>query len=133
MGTNRFDIWHIAIPVADLDASVKFYTSLGLSLVGTDEYPSKKQAFVATRPGGFNIELFQPKTNGSDRRLPDHLAFDCDDLSAFRDSISAKFEGLPSIEEFDNGVKYLGLKDPDGVSIEFFEGRKIYEQSITRA
>ena len=50
---TSFDIWHIAIPVDDLDKSTDFYCKqLGFKLIGYDEYPSKKQAFIVTKENG---------------------------------------------------------------------------------
>ena len=128
----EFDIWHIAIPVKNLEKSVEFYTSLGFTLTGRDEFAAKKQAFVATKPGGFNIELFEPKNSTKTPQRPDHLAFECTNISSFRKTLSPENAAhlITDIEEFDNGVKYFEIKDPDGVSVQFFEGRKIYENSI---
>lgn len=134
---SGLDIWHVAIPVSNLARSEAFYIDcLGFTLVGRDEYPSKKQAFVAVRPGGFTIELFERlgKHSGEPALRPDHLAFECENIDAFRDRLlAAGLDDVPEVETFDNGVRYLGLNDPDNVYIEFFQGRKIYEASIRRA
>lgn len=126
----RFDAWHVAIPVADLEGSIAFYRRLGFTLLGRDEYEDKRQAYVATRPGGFALELFQPLGKWADapRKRPDHVAFDCADLAAFRAAAGVTTE----IRAFDNGVKYLPVVDPDGVELEFFEGRAIYECDTMR-
>jgi catechol 2,3-dioxygenase-like lactoylglutathione lyase family enzyme len=133
---SGLDIWHVATPVSNLAKSEAFYiNSLGFVLVGRDEYPSKKQTFVAVRPGGFTIELFERlgKHAAEPALRPDHLAFECEDIDAFRAQLIASGAvEVPEIETFDNGVRYLGLNDPDGVYIEFFQGRKIYEASIRR-
>jgi glyoxylase I family protein len=134
---SGLDIWHVAIPVSDLAKSEDFYVSkLGFVLVGRDEYPSKKQAFVAVQPGGFTIELFERigKHAKEPALRPDHLAFECENIEAFRERLLvAGSSGVPEVETFDNGVRYFGLNDPDGVYIEFFQGRKIYEAGIRRA
>ena len=116
----ELDIWHVAIPVKDLNKSVTFYHKiLGLKLIGYDQYPSKKQAFVATKEGGFTIELFEPRGTATSKpiRLPDHLAFECRDIKKFqKDLVRNGLTSVPEIETFDNGVRYIGLEDPDGVS-----------------
>ena len=64
------------------------------------------------------------------RKLPDHVAFESENLSALRARLVAA--GLPDINEvetFDNGVKYLSVNDPDGVRLDFFEGRAKYEST----
>jgi len=130
----NFDIWHVAIPVNDLNRSVKFYCdTLGFVLIGFDEYPSKKQAFIAVRKGAFTIELFEPKPRQKNPKYPDHLAFECPNLNEYREKLLRNnLTDIPQIEIFDNGVQYLGLQDPDGITLEFFQGRHIYEQSISR-
>jgi catechol 2,3-dioxygenase-like lactoylglutathione lyase family enzyme len=130
---DDFDIWHIAIPVTNLDRSYAFYcTHLGFKVVGRDEYPSKRQLFVAVRDGGFTIELFEPKgpSAGESPRRPDHLAFECADIVLRREYILKSGLSTPDIETFGNGVRYFSLHDPDGVRVEFFQGRALYESSI---
>lgn len=131
MAMATFDIWHIAIPVSDMAHSIQFYKSLGFVLIGTDEGSSKRQAFLATKVGGFSIELFEPLKPSAEFKTPDHLAFECQNIENFRNSLLSHTSlDVPKIEEFDNGVKCLNLKDPDGVTLQFFEGRAIYENSI---
>ena len=36
---------------------------------------------------------------------------------------------VPEVANFDD-VKYFGLQDPDGVTIEFFQGRSSYEKFL---
>jgi catechol 2,3-dioxygenase-like lactoylglutathione lyase family enzyme len=127
------DIWHVAIPVSDLGKSVEFYSGLlGLKVIGFDEYSSKKQAFVATKPGGFTIELFEAKGPRKEEapKRPDHLAFECADLKALRERLVARSKDIPEIETFDNGIHHIGLEDPDGVTIDLFQGRAIFEEEI---
>jgi catechol 2,3-dioxygenase-like lactoylglutathione lyase family enzyme len=126
-----FDIWHVAIPVSDLERSVEFWCGrLGWSLLGRGEYEDKRQAYVGVRPGGFVVELFEPLGEAAERqpRRPDHLAFECDDIESFRESIG---EAEP-VRTFDNGVRYLRIADPDGVELEFYQGRAIFEDAALR-
>jgi hypothetical protein len=99
--------------------------------MGRDEYTTKKQAFVSVEDEGFAIELFEPKQNKEEKLMskPDHLAFEVEDLTGFRDQLIKRRPEMetPAIERYDNGVQCLGLKDPDGMPIEFFHGRKIYD------
>ena len=129
-----FDIWHVAIPVRQLSSSVQFYCDqLGFTLFGLDEQSSKKQAFIQSGKSEFTIELFEPKDPAYSPQRPDHLAFECENIVQYRDWLLKNgLPDIPEILEFDNGVKYLPLRDPDGVALEFFQGRKIYEDSIAR-
>ena len=127
-----FDIWHVAIPVKDLDKSVDFYCgTLGFVLIGRDDIASKKQAFVAVRKGGFSLELFQPTAFVESPRMPDHLAFECEDLQQFRTTLAGRGLDTSKVAEYDNGVQQLRLSDPDGVTLDFFQGRKLYEDMIS--
>lgn len=130
MAEPGFDVWHVAIPVADLERSLAFYLDLGFALAGRDEYSSTRQAFVRTRPGGFTIELFQPEKRPSKARRPDHLAFECEDVVAYRKRLEARGLRPPRIETYDNGVRTFSIADPEGVRLDFFQGRAIYERSL---
>jgi catechol 2,3-dioxygenase-like lactoylglutathione lyase family enzyme len=125
------EVWHVAFPVSDIERSVGFYCGrLDFMLLGRDEYPSKKQAFVALRDGGFTLELFEPLGRWAEAppKRPDHVAFECANLSVFRALVREPAE----IETFDNGVQFLRLLDPDGVELHFFRGRSIYERVTLR-
>lgn len=125
-------IWHIAIPVRNLDTSVEFYRkALGFQVIGFDEYSTKKQAFIELGRGGFTLELFQPKQSDFVFRHPDHLAFECLDLRATREQILQNgLLNVDQVEDFENGLLYLSLTDPDDIKLELFQGREIYENSI---
>ena len=126
-----FNIWHVALSVKDLEKSMEFYCQkMGFELLGLDEQESKKQAFVEIQKGGFTLELFQLKDPVSQAKLPDHIAFNCKDLKKYREYLIANGLQPPEILDFDNGVSQLRLKDPDGVELEVFQGREIYDESI---
>ncbi|MHB8528567.1 MAG: VOC family protein [Caulobacteraceae bacterium] len=128
--SGPIDIWHIAVPVDDLERSVTFYCrNLGFDMVGRDEYPTMRQAFVSLGKGGFTIELFVPQGEEADapRLRPDHLAFECSDIASYRTSVIASGVRVPAVETFPGGMKHFQLSDPDGVKLDFFEGRAGYE------
>jgi len=127
------NMWHVAIPVEDLQRSVNFYCKvLGFSLLGYDEYSSKKQAFVEVTKGGINLELFEPKTDKDSRlsRKPDHLAFEVHNMEEFYQNLKNQFIDSSKVSVSEDGMKCMSLKDPDGMPIEFFEGRHLYEEYI---
>lgn len=132
--SRKIEIWHVAHPVTDLDRSVAFYCDhLGFDLVGRDAYPTMRQAFVALGQRGFTIELFVPLGEEADkpRRAPDHLAFEAIDLVAYREGVIAAGLPVPPIEVFEGGMKHFALEDPDGLRLDFFQGRDGYESFIS--
>jgi catechol 2,3-dioxygenase-like lactoylglutathione lyase family enzyme len=126
-----FDVWHVAIPVSRLERSFDFYCGqLGFDAVGWEDYPSRRRLFVAVPGGGFRIELFEPDPDATIRR-PDHIAFDCRELEGLRAHMMKTGLEVPVIRTFENGVKFFVLTDPDGLPLEFFQGRAIYEASLS--
>ena len=131
---NAIEIWHVAIPVTDLERSVSFYCeNLGFDLVGRDQYPTMKQAFVSLGKSGFTLELFVPLGDEADKpwRLPDHLAFECQNIEDFRATVIGSGLSVPEIETFPGGMKHFELHDPDGVKLDFFQGRLGYDTFIS--
>ena len=130
------DIWHVACPVADLERSVAFYCDrLGFDLVGLDEDPTMRQAFVSLGKGGFCIELFVPlgEAAGEPQHPPDHLAFEAADLDAYRQRVADGGLAVPDVEVFEGGMKHFRLHDPDGLRLDFFQGRAGYETYLAGA
>jgi catechol 2,3-dioxygenase-like lactoylglutathione lyase family enzyme len=130
---GNIEIWHLAHPVADLDRSVAFYCDyLGFQLVGRDEYTTMRQAFVSLGQRGFTIELFFPlgEEANKPRRSADHLAFEAIDLAAYREIVIRAGLPVPKIEVFEGGMKHFALDDPDGLRLDFFQGRDGYETFI---
>jgi catechol 2,3-dioxygenase-like lactoylglutathione lyase family enzyme len=133
--SRNIEIWHVAHPVTDLERSVAFYCDcLGFELVGRDAYPTMRQAFVSLGKGGFTIELFTPLAGeaAKPRRAADHLAFEAADLDAYRESVIAAGLAVPPIEAFEGGMRHFALDDPDGLRLDFFQGRDAYEAFISR-
>jgi len=132
--SNGLEIWHLAIPVTDLERSVSFYCgNLGFELAGRDEYPSMRQAFVSLGRGGFTIELFVPlgEEAAKPRHLPDHLAFECRAIESYRAAVIASGFSVPEIETSPGGMKHFELRDPDGVKLDFFQGRAGYDAFLS--
>lgn len=132
--SDTIEIWHVAHPVSDLERSVSFYLGhLGFDLVGRDEYPAMRQAFVSLGRRGFTIELFVPLGDEAKkpRRSPDHIAFEATDLDAYRASLVASGLEVPEVEVFPGGMKHFALDDPDGLRLDFFQGRDGYEAFIS--
>ena len=132
--TSLIDIWHVAFPVIDLERSVSFYCGhLGFELVCRDEDATMRQAFVSLGPRGFTIELFVPLGDeaAKPRRVPDHLAFEAADLDAYREHVTASGLPAPEVEVFPGGMKHFALTDPDGLRLDFFQGREGFERFMS--
>ena len=131
-----FDIWHVAIPVTDLAKSEDFYVRvLGFELTGREDLPQRRQIFVRVREGGFSLLLFQPLMDslGLPQR-PDHLAFECAYIEKFRARlVAAGLTYLPRVETLPNGVRRFALSDPDGLQLQFFQGRELLESAFKTA
>jgi len=127
---GEIDVWHVAYPVADLDRSITFYCGcLGFELVGRD----KESAFVSLGKGGFTIELLaQPGDEAANPlRAPDHVAFEAGDLDVYREKLVHAGLAVPPVQLIGEGMKRFALSDPDGVRLDFFEGRKGLEAFIS--
>jgi catechol 2,3-dioxygenase-like lactoylglutathione lyase family enzyme len=125
-------IWHVAYPVADLGRSIAFYCGcLGFELVGRDE----ESAFVSLGKGGFTIELLvqAPGVAADSRRAPDHVAFESADLDGYRDRLVQAGLSVPPIHVIGEGMKRFALDDPDGVRLDFFQGRAALEAFMSVA
>jgi len=127
---RELDIWHVAYPVADLERSIAFYCGcLGFELVGRDT----ESAFVSLGKGGFTIELLvQPTERAkSPRRAPDHVAFEAVDLDAYREKLINAGLAVAPVNVIGEGMKRFALDDPDGVRLDFFQGRSGLEAYIS--
>jgi catechol 2,3-dioxygenase-like lactoylglutathione lyase family enzyme len=130
--SGLIDIWHVAFPVADLDRSIAFYCGrLGFDLVGRDD----ESAFVSLGKGGFTLEFLAPPAEQptDPRRAPDHVAFESTDLDAYRETLMHAGLSVPEIQVFDGGMKRFALEDPDGLRLDFFQGRASFEVFIAAA
>lgn len=130
--SGLIDIWHVAFPVADLDRSIAFYCGrLGFELVGRDD----ESAFVSLGQGGFTLEFLAPPADqrADPRRAPDHIAFESTDLDGYRETLMHAGLSVPEIQVFDGGMKRFALEDPDGLRLDFFQGRSGFEVFIAAA
>jgi len=128
----QLEIWHVAYPVADLDRSIAFYCGrLGFELVGRDQ----ETAFVSLGKGGFTIELLVqiPGVGAKPIRAPDHIAFESTDLDGYRERLVGAGLSVPAIHVIGEGMKRFALDEPDGVRLDFFQGRAGLEAFISGA
>ena len=63
------------------------------------------------------------------RRHP-RLGLEAINLAAYRETVVEAGLTVPPIEVFDGGMKHFALEDPDGLRLDFFQGRDGYEAFI---
>lgn len=146
-GNTRMDVNHIGITVGDLDAAVKFYTSvLGLTVLVPGQTSSLKTAYAERRrdvfgeqwgemrlahlatPSGIGIELFEfvtPATVKPDQEFDywrigiSHLCLTVDDLDGTIEKlIAAGGRARSEIHTVWHGTRICYCQDPWGVVIE---------------
>ncbi len=128
---HRLD--HVALRVADLDASIAFYTEkIGLRLMFRELDPEHHEAFAFLELDGGNLELLQ-MLDGENLPLPHtppapappycpHVALGVDDLDAVLEK--ARRDGLALLKgplEIPGKVRWLYLADPDQNVLEFVQ------------
>lgn len=130
-----FDVWHLGLPVRNLEESVRFYVKgLGFELLGyynTDRY---RIAFARVPGGSFTLEFleFHNPPESELAKKPDHLAFEAVDLEDFREKLSRDgfFMDVPKIVASNDGLRKFTMTDPDGVPVQFYQGRAGFDRLI---
>ena len=128
-----FDVWHLGLPVENLERSVRFYVDgLGFELLGYLESDGYRMAFARVPGGSFTLEFLEYREAQSAPKRPDHLAFEVPDLNGYRERLLKVgfFAEVPEIAEAGVGLRRFTLTDPDGVPVQFYEGRARFDRSI---
>jgi catechol 2,3-dioxygenase-like lactoylglutathione lyase family enzyme len=130
-----FDVWHLGLPVESLERSVRFYVDgLGFELLGYSESDRYRMAFARVPGGTFTLEFLEYREAAAARgaRRPDHLAFEVPDLDGYRRRLlkAGFFAELHGIAEAGAGLRRFALQDPDGVPVQFYQGRAAFDRSI---
>lgn len=132
---------NVGIAVADLDAVVRFFTDLGLTVVGTDEVSGEwastavgldgnhaKVALLATPDGSGHIELFEyihPTALTTEPTRPNdigmhRIAFEVDDIDASL-AIAATHGCFPlrGVAQYQDVYRLTYLRGPSGILVMF--------------
>jgi catechol 2,3-dioxygenase-like lactoylglutathione lyase family enzyme len=131
-----FDVWHLGLPVENLERSVRFYVdALGFEFLGSSESDRYRFAFARVPGGSFTIEFLEYREASVARaaKRPDHLAFEVPDLGGYRERLlkAGFFKELPEITDAGPGLRRFVMTDPDGVPVQFYAGRADYDRSIS--
>jgi len=125
---------HLGIPVTDLEKSKNFYHQFGFKEIMCAEISIGNESIKASmmEKDGFVIELYQMFGESleeisvrKDGHI-DHIALNVIDIDkAYQELQEAGFEILEDspvyLNFWDNGVKYINIRGPDGEKIEFNE------------
>ena len=118
-------IQHIGLPTNDIEATIKFYETLGFEVASTCDLPTDKVAFLKLK--NICIETYQSKAGdcakGYDGAV-DHVSVDVDDIEAALEAVKAaglvpmndEIEFLPFWEK---GVRFFKVLDPNNAPVEF--------------
>ncbi len=130
-----FDVWHLGLPVRNLEESVRFYVKgLGFNLLGYYDTDRYRIAFARVPGGAFTLEFleFRDASESDLAKKPDHLAFEAVDLDGYHAKLSGGgfFKAIPKIASSNDGLRKFALADPDGVPVQFYKGRQAFDLSI---
>lgn len=117
---------HVGIPTNDLEATLRFYESLGFELCFRAGTPREPVAFLELQ--GLMIETYQNGQAAGKAGAVDHIAMDVDDIQAVYRAVSgmgyAAVEGkLCELPFWENGVQFFTIAGPNGEKIEFSQKR----------
>ncbi len=120
---------HIGVMTADLERSMEFYKTIGLTATMTKDLPNgTRLAFM--RAGSAVIELVKPADASSLAQrgagIVDHIAFEVKDIDAVisrlrEKNIAFAAEKSGDVALFARGSKNIFFDGPNGEKLELFE------------
>jgi catechol 2,3-dioxygenase-like lactoylglutathione lyase family enzyme len=118
---RTFGLTHTALPVADLDRSIKFYQSL---LGAEVRFRSDDAADIGT-PGCHDVITLQKATDGrtGDMGMLGHIGFrlqNQEDLDVVAAAVVTSGGTVADTGHFTPDEPYVFAKDPDGYTIELW-------------
>ena len=115
-------IQHVGIPTNDLEATVKFYETLGFSLVHRTKAGDMPVCFLKWQ--SICMEVYENKEAVGVNGAIDHLALNVDNIEAAWDAVKAT--GLeirePEIQQlpfWDKGIRFFTIAGPNHEVLEF--------------
>jgi len=128
---------HFGIPTNNIEATEKFYLSLGFHKKWNTVYQGNQVRFFEY--GNILVESYEKNGNATGiRGAIDHIALNCTDIEACaKDAVDEGFmivEGPCFLPYWEYGVKYICIEGPNKEIIEFIqmfktekEGGKVVE------
>jgi glyoxylase I family protein len=140
---GMLSIHHVSLSVASLAASLRFYIALGFSEVLRWEAEDGTLVIVHLKLGAFVLELFNysAPAPGAERSLDDdlrvigvrHFALRTASIERTREVLVRDgFSIYRDITEGRTGIKYLFLRDPDGIFVEVVEDNRAFMPLMDR-
>lgn len=114
---------HIGIPTDDTEKTVRFYESLGFSLLCQTKNPSTGGEVDFLRLKNLTVEIWADTSAGKAGAI-DHIALNVTDVDgAFQEMKKSGFHLLDKSVRFlpfwDHGIRFFTIEGPNGERIEF--------------
>ncbi len=118
---------HIGIPTEQLEASRKFYETIGFSSLEEDERPGGKRVLFMEK-SGLVLEIYEDPAAFSAGAV-DHFALETEDPEAClnfagEQGYTVLKDGVQILELPGRTVKYFNILGPNGEKIEFCRNEK---------
>jgi len=130
----KLSFHHVALSVSNLRKSCEFYQKLGFSTAMSWSSPNGDMQIERLKLGTVSLELFcfkeaQASPESSRQLSTDlprigckHFALKCENLNETIQELQQKgFQNIPEITTGKTGVRYVFIKDPDGILLEILE------------
>jgi lactoylglutathione lyase len=123
---------HFGIPANDIEATEKFYVSLGFHKKWETLYQGNRVEFFEY--GNILVETYEKDGKSAGiRGAIDHIAMNCTDIEACtKEALAGEFkivEGPCFLPYWEHGVKYICIEGPNQEIIEFIQKFKTEEES----
>lgn len=122
---------HFGIPTKDMDATEKFYLSMGFRKKWETRYQGNRVEFFEW--GNVLVETYEKDGEAAGARgAIDHIALNCTDIEACtKEALAGGFqivEGPNFLPYWEHGVKYICIEGPNQEIIEFIQKFKTEEE-----
>lgn len=122
---------HFGIPTKDIEATEKFYISLGFTKKWETLYQDNRVKFFEY--GGILVETYEKDGRAAGiRGAVDHIALNCTDIEACtKEALNGGFkivEGPNFLPYWEHGVKYICIEGPNQEIIEFIQRFRTEEE-----